>query len=559
MKRAKRSFPFGTCGYRGTVIHSLDLGQLEIIRDGIVVVDSEGFIIQVFDMSQNPDVPESLKVQDLSGKLIMPGFVDGHAHAPQYAFTGTGMDLPLLQWLEKYTFPCESKFSDLEFALEVYEKSVKRHLKFGTTFCSYFATIHMDACKVLTEVARTLGQRAYIGKVSMDRNSPDFYCENTEDAIDDAEAFVQHVLEVSKQPLPAKPGCKKILAQIRKSAVQRNMSIGNLTDCAEDDDEDSACTLSSPTETTTSTPDSSKDGVEDSSEEDIELRARGGDIILKGKLGSAKKVRTSSDDTTTGVVPKVPLVLPVVTPRFVPSCTSRLLGALGQISRRYAVPVQSHLSESPGEIAWVRELHPECDTYTGVYDRYGLLHDRAYYAHCCHCSKGERKMMQVRGAGVVHCASSNFMLGSGVLNVRRLLQEGVKVGLGTDVAGGYSSSMLDALRQALIASQAVSFGGGAAPDEEEGECPKTYDPLSFQEAFHLATQGGAEVLGMGNHVGNFLPGKQFDALVVDPRAEDSPFDLFPDQGPDAAFEKFLFLGDDRNIAQVFVGGRKVIG
>lgn len=97
----------------------------------------------------------------------------------QYVFAGTGMDLPLLQWLEKYTFPCESRFSDLEFARVAYEKSVKRHLKYGTTFASYFATIHSSAARVLVDVITTCGQRAHVGKVSMDRNSPSFYIEDT--------------------------------------------------------------------------------------------------------------------------------------------------------------------------------------------------------------------------------------------------------------------------------------------------------------------------------------------------------------------------------------------
>ncbi|CAN0098730.1 unnamed protein product, partial [Hapterophycus canaliculatus] len=197
------------------------------------------------------------------------------------------MDLPLLQWLETYTFPMEAKFKDSAFARKVYQKSVRRHLTCGTTTCSYFASLHLEGTKVLVDVIRGLGQRAYVGKVSMDRNSPDYLRETTEDGMRDAEDFVRFASE--------------------------------------------------------------------------EL-----------------------DD---------PLITPVVTPRFVPSCTPELMACLGEISDKYHVPVQSHMSESPAEIAWVKELHPEAETYADVYKHFGLMHERSYFAHCIHCCEEERAVM----------------------------------------------------------------------------------------------------------------------------------------------------------------------
>ncbi|CAM9679723.1 unnamed protein product [Sphacelaria rigidula] len=368
------------------------------------------------------------------------------------------MDLPLLQWLETYTFPVEARFKNTTFARKVYEKAVRRHLMYGSTTCSYFATVHLEATKVLVDVIRGLGQRAFVGKVSMDRNAPDYLVEATSDAKRDVEEFVKFA----------------------------------------------------------------SDELDDS------------------------------------------LITPVVTPRFVPACTAELLEFLGDVSRKYDVPVQSHLSESPAEIEWVKQLHPECDSYTSVYERYGLLHERSYFAHCIHCTDEERERMLNLKAAVVHCPSSNFMLSSGVANVRRYLTEGIKVGLGTDVAGGHSCSMLDCIRQTLIATNVC----GLQPDEDGN----MWNPLSFQEAFHLATMGGAEALGLDGVVGNFEIGKQFDALVVNPSpgtgGEDvdgenppqAPFDVFPElgEGMQAAFEKFIFLGDDRNIERVFVAGNRVL-
>ncbi|CAM9904642.1 unnamed protein product [Discosporangium mesarthrocarpum] len=285
----------------------------------------------------------------------------------------------------------------------------------------------------------------------------------------------------------------------------------------------------------------------------------GGDIQPRAAAGPAGPAGGG------GGVPFVPsspppLVTPVVTPRFVPTCTPELMEGLRHISDRYQLPVQSHMSESLAEIAWVKELYPECDTYAAVYEKFGLMHRRAYFAHCIHSCKEERDLVASTNAGVVHCASSNFMLSSGVCNVRRMLNEGIKVGLGTDVAGGYSPSMLDCIRQTLVASRVSCMGVKHDEGGEGGE------PLSFHEAFHLATQGGAEVLGLGNVVGNFLPGKQFDALVVDPSPGGMEeegrvtFNIFPElgEGMQEVFEKFLFLGDDRNIASIFVGGKKVV-
>jgi cytosine/adenosine deaminase-related metal-dependent hydrolase len=345
---------------------------------------------------------------------------------------------------------------------------------------------------------------------------------------------------------------------------------------------------------------------------------------------------TSSSGDSGGAVrtllnhPFTPLVLPCVTPRFVPTCTGEMLGSLGVIAAKYGLPVQSHLSESVGEVAWVKDLHPDCSNYASVYQKYGLLNEHCIMAHCCHSDAAERQLLAECNTAIVHCASSNFCLDSGVLDVHGCVAQGIRVGMGTDVAGGYSSSMLDALRQSIIASKVIMFEArgdlrsqapsvtAAVPEtvtavaasgvsemevclkessstssttnEETGvesDTSATFNaavsadpvssdtaietaaavkpvpvnkvrPLNYKEAFHLATVGGAEALGMGQVVGNFLPGKKLDCLVVDPAVPHGPFDLFDGEGVSEFFQKFLFLGDDRNIVKVFVDGRQVI-
>ncbi|CEG35203.1 guanine deaminase [Plasmopara halstedii] len=440
--------------YKGNVVHSVTLGELEVLQPGLVGVNEHGVIVFVRNLDLWPlDTHRFDELVDLGDHLLIPGFIDGHTHASQYSFVGVGMHVPLLQWLETYTFPYESKFQSRDYARDVYEKAVRRHLHNGTTTCSYFATIHLEACKVLTDIVEEMGQRGYIGKVNMDRNGTSELQEDTQSSVNETREFVQYVNNKKSE-----------------------------------------------------------------------------------------------------------LLTPVITPRFVPTCSSELMRALAEISNEHKpkLPIQSHLDENQDEISWVKSLHPESKTYTDVYLNHGLLHERTYLAHCIWCSKGERDILRDKQTAVIHCPNSNFSLSSGILNVRRLLQIGIKVGLGTDVSGGYSPSMLDAIRQAIIASKLVSMGNGSSSDEVNDILPK---PLTYADAFHLATVGSAEALGLSDKVGNFMIGKSFDALVVDPYAANSPIDETLDQDEDVdvlhMFQKFLFLGDDRNIVKVFVNGRQV--
>ncbi len=164
-------------------------------------------------------------------------------------------------------------------------------------------------------------------------------------------------------------------------------------------------------------------------------------------------------------------------------------------------------------------------------------------------------LFHLKGTGVIHCASSNFMLESGIMDARVYVNEGLKVALGTDVAGGYSASMLDCIRQTIIASKCQVI---SQKKQMSQDSIGTYAALSYKEAFHLATVGGASVLGMGEVLGNFLPQKQLDCLIVDFEVAESPVDIFGTENILEKFQKFLFLGDDRNIISVYVNGKQVV-
>ncbi|XP_010218460.1 PREDICTED: guanine deaminase [Tinamus guttatus] len=243
---------------------------------------------------------------------------------------------------------------------------------------------------------------------------------------------------------------------------------------------------------------------------------------------------------------KYPRVQPIVTPRFAPSCTEDLLQALGNLAETHDLHVQSHISENEEELKIVKNLFPAYQNYTDVYDRNKLLTSKTVMAHACYLSEEELKLFNLRGASISHCPCSNSSLCSGILNVQKVLKHNVKLGLGTDVAGGYSASMLDAIRKTMMASNALLLN----KVNERG--------LTLEEAFRLATLGGSQVLGLENVIGNFEVGKEFDALLVNTKASDSPFDLFSSDAFEDTLQKFLYLGDDRNISEVYVSGKQVV-
>ncbi|RPB10017.1 Metallo-dependent hydrolase [Morchella conica CCBAS932] len=265
--------------------------------------------------------------------------------------------------------------------------------------------------------------------------------------------------------------------------------------------------------------------------------------------------------------PKGELVQSIITPRFAPSCSRELMRDLGDFMAQSGLLCQTHISENKGEIELVASLFPECKNYATVYDRAGLLSEKTVLAHAVHLTDDEIALVKMRGSKISHCPVSNAALTSGAAKVRRLLDEGIVVGLGTDVSGGYSPSVLEAARQATMTSRFVSL--------TEGEEAK----LSVEEALYLATRGGAEVLGLQKTVGAFEVGMEWDALLVGctfvPDEEEcdededllqakqavgggmTPVDLFGWENWEEMVAKWLYSGDDRNVLKVWVKGRKV--
>lgn len=378
---------------KGDICWSKNLNRLESVENGFLICIN-GKSVGVF--KNIPDIYSNLPIKDYTGKLVIPGMIDLHVHASQYAFRGIGMNLELLDWLQTYTFPEEAKFANLKYAHDSYEIFVSHIKKSATTRAVVFATIHRDATILLMDMLEESGIVSYVGKVNMDRNAPD---------------------------------------NLRESSA------------------------------------------ENSAQETIHWIN-----TVKNKYKYTK---------------------PILTPRFLPSCSDELLKKLHSIQNTYNLPVQSHLSENPSEVQLVKNLFPDTDYYGDAYNRYGLFgkHKKTIMAHCIYSTPEEIKLIKMNDVFVAHCPSSNMNLCSGIAPIRKYLDQRIHVGLGSDVAGGESESIFREISDCIKASKLY----WRLVDNK-------FHPLSFEEAFYLATIGGGKFFGK---VGSFDFGFDLDAIVLD--------------------------------------------
>ena len=232
------------------------------------------------------------------------------------------------------------------------------------------------------------------------------------------------------------------------------------------------------------------------------------------------------------------LVRPIITPRFVPSCTPELLKACGELAKKYQLPIQSHLSENTSEIAWVAELEPESKSYGDAYNRYGLFGQTpTIMAHCVWTRGKELELMKRNDVMVAHCPTSNFNLSSGMAPIRSLLDEGVRIGLGSDISGGHDLNMFRMLVYAIQVSKM----------HYQLDHSKAF--LTLSEVFWIATKSAGSFFGK---VGSFEPGYDFDALVIDDAV------LYPaEYSLTHRLERFIYVGDDRQIVHRFCRGNEV--
>src|SRR5580658_7446159 len=245
------------------------------------------------------------------------------------------------------------------------------------------------------------------------------------------------------------------------------------------------------------------------------------------------------------------LIFPVITPRFIPSCTDDLLRRLGRLARESGCHVQTHCSESDWEHQYVLERCGRSDT--AALDSFGLLSRRTVLANGNFISDADGRLIVERGAGIAHCPLSNVYFSDAVFPLRRMLEAGLHVGLGTDIAGGASASLLENARQAVIASRLLEAGvDPRLPRSQRRNPDSRIDALT---SFWLATAGGGIALDLP--VGLFAPGYQFDACVIDTTVAHSNLRIATEDSPETVLQKIIYEAARVNISQVWVANRLV--
>ena len=443
---------------KASFFHSPEYGCIEFLKQALVFVSSDGIISKVI-RQDDEDYLELLDKHskdnhffDFKDKILLPGFIDLHIHAPQWPQAGLALDDELSYWLNNFTFPLESKYQDLDYAREVYSDLVKTLLANGTTSAMYFGTIHNEATLELAKICASYGQRGFVGKVVMDDKTmnPDFYRDNsTKEAIENTEKFIIDVQTLAKD-------------------------------------------------------------------------------VFQG-------------------------VYPVITPRFVPSCTDNALLELGKLAKKYNCYIQSHCSESDWEHNFVIDRFGKRDSE--VLDQFGLLTDKSIMAHGNFIDSDDADIFKKKKSSVCHCPISNSYFANAVFPVNQLKKQGLNICLGTDISGGFSPSLYDNIKHSVMASRMLNDG---VDNKLSADNRGTNNArVSVFEAFYLATTGGGEALKLP--LGIFKEGYICDFQVIDINSPNNKLPNFLDNEEDKhLLQKILYLSTSENIREVWVQGKQIL-
>jgi guanine deaminase len=377
------------------------------------------------------ELPDGIAIDDYSGSLIAPGFIDTHIHYVQTGIVGA-QGKQLLDWLSDYTFIAEQAFADETVARETARAFCDELLRNGTTTALVFCSVHAGSVDALFEEAERRNLRLIAGKVLMDREAPQALMDTARSGYEESKALI------------------------------------------------------------------------------AKWHGRG-------------------------------RALYAITPRFAVTSTPEQLELAGSLWREHPdVFVQTHIAENRDEIARVAELFPERRDYLDVYDHYGLTGRRAVLAHGVHFGESEFARCHESGTAVSHCPTSNTFLGSGLFAMRaaRDPRRPVHVGLGTDIGGGTSFSLLATMGEAYKVAQLRGR------------------PIDAVEAFYLATLGGARALALDDRLGTLAPGFEADMVVLDPQA--TPLMAFRNARSNSITETLAVLatiGDDRAVRATYVAGK----
>lgn len=444
--------------FHGTAFTSYSPEKVNILENHLFFVNDNGIIEKIVSPEQEDYTSLLAKHQEDAnfhqledGQYFLPGFVDLHVHAPQWAQSGTALDLPLYDWLHTYTFPLEAKYADLAFAKTVYEDLVSTLLANGTTTVLYFATVHKEASLLLAEICARKGQRGLVGKVVMDDpdQNPDYYRDaDPKTAIKDTEEFILAMKDLAKE-------------------------------------------------------------------------------VKQG-------------------------VYPVVTPRFIPSCSDEALKGLGELAAKYDTHIQSHCSESDWAHQYVKDRFQKNDAFA-LHD-FGLLGDKSVMAHSNFLDDKDAELFASTGTAISHCPLSNAYFANSVLPLKRFQAMGIDVGLGTDISAGATPSIYDNAKQAVVSSRMLEDGVSTALCAEERGVADSR--ISIHEAFYLATAGGGESLSLP--IGKLEENYTWDVQIIDTKTPSAKLPIFDaHEALDDIFQKIIYLVRPENIKEVWVQGERV--
>lgn len=421
--------------YRGALLRfnptptAFEASSLLYESDGLLVVGDDGRVVAAGNYSQVFKDYSNVPVQDYSGRLIAPGFVDMHVHFPQLDMIGSPAE-GLLPWLENYTFPAEAKFADPAHAKAKASVFLEELLNNGVTTPLCFSSSHAPSVEALFEAALSRNMRLITGLCLMDQHAP--------------------------PSVLSKPDC----LEVTESQIHHWHG--------------------------------------------------------KERLGYA------------------------VTPRFVPSCTEKLMHGIGELVKDHPdVWIQSHVSENRDEVAWVASLYPKARSYAAVYEQFGLVRERAVYAHGIYLDDADRALFAEHKTSIAVSPTSNLFLGSGFFDYLKADAANMLYGLASDVGAGTSLSPFVTMRAAYFV--------GREGLSKQGLC------LSPRHLWWQHTAGAAQALGLKGVVGCLSVGSEADFVVIDPKA--TP--LMARRTSSAnSLEELLFaliiLADDRAIEQTHV-------
>lgn len=407
-----------------------DEASYQFIEKGALLIGVNGRIEWIGEYKDTPQKYATVSQVNYENQIISAGFIDAHLHFPQYRMIAAyGKDL--LDWLNRYTFIEEQRYSDTNVAKLAAKIFLDELARNGTTSCMAFSTIHSQALDALFIEASARNMALISGKTMMDCNAPQGLQDTAQSGYDQSKALID-------------------------------------------------------------------------------------------KWHGKDRLKYA------------------ITPRFAVTSSQAQLEATGTLAKEHKdIIIQTHLSENMAEIEFVKNTFPWSKDYTDVYDKYGLLRDNSFFAHGIHLSERELSRLSESGSSIVHCPTSNNFLGSGHFAYHRTIDEKrpVKTGIGCDIGGGTSFSMLQTMRDAYTVSQHAG------------------SRISAFEAFYLSTLGNAKLLGLDNEIGNLEVGKLADLVILDPQA--TPImkarHALSSSVHDVLFA-LMIMGDDRSIKETYLAG-----